>query len=82
MGLFCMCFWGCPSTQGLVQNPQPKGPQLIPDNYVYESSIRTVQLYKGEYEASYPVLYQGQRFPWFWSLTNYYRQICGSQISM
>ncbi|MEO0469859.1 MAG: type IX secretion system plug protein domain-containing protein [Bacteroidota bacterium] len=33
------------------------------DDFVYDDKIRTVQLYRGEAQASYPILFRGQSLP-------------------
>ena len=58
---------GCPATEQATQSKasysSANTPRWEPDNRVYDPNIRTVQLYQGQYEQAFPVLYLGETRP-------------------
>lgn len=54
----CLCLLtACPATEGGLQSGTYENQkQLVPDDYLYEQNIRTVQLYRGDFELNPPVI--------------------------
>ncbi len=61
---FSLLFVACPMTENALRSPNYTNERtLIADNHAYEANIRTVQLYRGDYELSYPVIYLNDPTP-------------------
>ena len=57
-------FTGCPGMMTISDSsPYVNGQTLIADNHTYESNIRTAQLYRGDLELSFPVIYMNDPTP-------------------
>lgn len=56
---------GCPATEQATQSQDrySSTPKWEADDRVYDPNIHTVQLYQGEYEQAFPVLYLGETRP-------------------
>ena len=59
-------FTGCPATTQELSRPNAGTSvekTLIPDDHIYETNIRTPQLYRNPVKESYPVIYMGVAEP-------------------
>jgi len=50
----------CPTVADQTSRPasyDSEYPQIVPEDRIYDNDIRTVQLYRGDYELAFPILY-------------------------